>query len=218
MNNIFKLFYCSLFVFTIIVSPLKANEHTDKTRSFLNESLKLLEKDNLTEARKHQIIVDRYIPYVNFGWNAKMAMGRPYQQLSKQEQQEYIDEYTKYISYLWLPKLNYDRRLGIKIAVLDKSQKLNDTDENVTIQLEALDGAKYDLILRTRLTKDAKQFQILNLNMEGIDLASMYRTQFQSIMEQNKGDPKSVITYLKKQNAEYKKKADFNIDLNKYKK
>lgn len=197
---------------------MQANEHTDKTRVFLNGSLSLLEKDNLTEAKKHQILVDRYIPYINFDWNAKMAIGRPYQQMSKQEQKEYVEEYTKYIAYIWLPKLNYDRRLGIKIAVLEKSQKINDTDENVTIQLEALDGVKYDLILRTRINKDTKQFQILNINMEGVDLASIYRTQFNTIMEKNKGNPRSVLLYLKEQNANYKKKADFVVDLKKYQK
>ena len=55
MNNIFKLFYCSLFVFTIIVSPLKANEHTDQTRSFLNESLKLKERIILPIIEKEDI-------------------------------------------------------------------------------------------------------------------------------------------------------------------
>ena len=182
-----------------------------QAKKFLTETLTILETGNKTNKEKRQIIVNRYMPNINFEWSAKASLGRPYLQLSKEDQQAYIREYTKFLVYAWLPKLNYDTKSGIKMNILDKSNKLNDTDETITLVISMKDGTKYEAFLRTRIDKKNNKFQILNIVVEGIDLAASYRAQFSSLIEQNKNDPKSVIQYLIQQNKEKQKLVDFTI-------
>ena len=207
-----KMMLCfSFFYFIAIASYADVSEHVKQAREFLNSTLKILETGNKTNQEKRQIIVNRYMPNINFAWNAKSALGRPYLQLSKEQQKEYIDEYTKFLVYTWLPKLNYDTKSGIKMSISDKSTRLTETDETITLIILMQDGTKYEAFLRTRIDKQTNKFQILNIFVEGIDLAASYRAQFTSYIEQNKNDPSSIIKYLKQQNQEKQKIADFII-------
>ena len=124
---------------------------------------------------------------------------------------EYINEYTKFLVYTWLPKLNYDTKSGIKMSISDKSTPLTDTDETITLIISMPDGTKYEAFLRTKIDKKTHKFQILNILVEGIDLVLSYRAQFVGYMEQNKNDPRSIIQYLKQQNQIKKQNADFVI-------
>ena len=218
MKKIFfyKISFFSIFIFCFlstnssIAVAESSPKHVEMAKKFLNETLKILANKDKTEQQKRQIIVNRYINNINFEWNAKTALGRPFLQLSKQEQQEYVKEYTNFLIYSWLPKMSYDKKSGIVFSVADKSEKINDTDANIYLLITTKDGNGYEVVLRTRMTKEDK-FEILNLYFEGIDLASSYRAQFTSYMEQNRNDPRSVIQYLKEQNKEKKKMVDFNI-------
>lgn len=209
--SFFSIFiFCFLSTNSSIVVAESASKHVEMSKKILNDTLKILENNANTEQKKRQIIVNKYIENVNFEWNARSALGRPFLQLSQQEQQEYVKEYTKFLIYSWLPKMSYDKKSGVVFSVADKSEKINDTDANIYLLITTKDGNRYEVVLRTRITKEDK-FEILNLYFEGIDLASSYRAQFTSYMEQNRNDPRSVIQYLKEQNKEKKKMVDFNI-------
>ena len=209
--SFFSIFiFCFLSTNSSIVVAEGASKHVEMSKKILNDTLKILENNANTEQKKRQIIVNKYIENVNFEWNARAALGRPFLQLSQQEQREYVKEYTKFLIYSWLPKMSYDKKSGIVFSVADKSEKINDTDANIYLLITTKDGNRYEVVLRTRITKEDK-FEILNLYFEGIDLASSYRAQFTGHMEQNRNDPRSVIQYLKEQNKEKKKMIDFNI-------
>ena len=213
------MFNCKKFLFIIcffIISCLfnteaNANMHSKIASKFLDEGLQISENDSLSKKQKLQKLIDKYAGAMNFSWNAKMAMGRPFQQLTKKEQDEYIREYSRYLSYLWLPKFNFNRKSGVKLTVLEKTEKINDTDENVKLVIEDPNSSKYDVIVRTRITKN-NEFQMLNVVIAGINIANLYRTQFTSYMEKNNNDPRSIISFLKKQNAILKTKAIFTLN------
>jgi len=214
MKNV--LLFIVLFVGLLSVKPnmSKADEYYRLADKFLTEGLLINEDEGLTKKQKLQKLIDKYIGSMDLAWNAKMALGRPYQKLSKEEQKEYIDEYSRYVAYVWLPKFNFNRKNGVKITVLEKTQKINDTDANVKMVVEDPNASKYDVVIRTRITKDG-EFKLLNMSVEGIDLANSYRAQFTSYIEQHNNDPRSIIEYLKKQNKIQKAKALFTVNLKK---
>ena len=206
----------SFYISGYSLSFADTSKHVVITRNFLNEIMTLLKSKDKTDKQKKQIIIDRYMKNVDFEWSAKMALGRLYLQLSQKEQDEYIDEYRKYIVYTWLQRLNYNSESKVKISVLDKSLKINNTDENVMLVVVFDSETKYELSLYTRITND-NLFKILNLSFEGIDMTSTYRSQFTDYIEQHKNDPKSIIKYLKKQNKEKEKIVSFKVSLRKKK-
>ena len=112
-----------------------------------------------------------------------------------------------------LPELvKKSRSAGMKVEAVIGDKAYSDKKN-----IDAAKEGGYELIAKLNpvitqgnRTKEDK-FEILNLYFEGIDLASSYRAQFTSYMEQNRNDPRSVIKYLKEQNKEKKKMVDFNI-------
>lgn len=213
LKNIFcRILFCFLCCF-FVVQPAIAkkhviSEHVYTVKIFVDETISLLKSTKITNKQKRQAIIDKYKSNIDFIWIAKNALGRMYLQLSEEERNVYINEFTKFFIYTWLPKLVYNGKNKIDVKVLDKSVKVTDTDENVTLLIKIGKSEKYKIILRTRISKDGK-FQVLNLSFEGIDLMSSYKAQFSDYIEEHKNDPKSIISYLKLQNKNKKNFVDF---------
>ncbi len=207
-----KVFFCfSLFVFSFSSSLLaNASEHINFVEKVLNDVLNTLEKE--TEMpKKRQAVVNKYFYLIDFEWNAKMALGRPFKDLADAEKTEYINEYTKFVAYSWLPKMNYDRSLNLKFFVRKDSEKMGKQDEKVCVEITAPDSAKYEVYLRIRCLEEEKRCKILNVDVEGVDLALSYRAQFESYIEEHGGRGNSIIAFLKSKNQEYKKSVDFKL-------
>ena len=213
LENIFcRILFCFLCCFFVTQSALAKkhviSEHVYTAKIFVDETISLLKSTKITNKQKRQAIVDKYKSNIDFVWIAKNALGRMYLQLSEEEKNIYIDEFTRFFIYTWLPKLVYDGKSKIDVKVLNKSVKVTDTDENVTLLIKIGKSEKYKIVLRTRILKDGK-FQVLNLSFEGIDLISSYKAQFSDYIEKHKNDPKSIITYLKLQNKNKRNFVDF---------
>ena len=206
----------SLVLGANIVHKAQAGNQVQCFRAFLDDTMTLLEQQNLSINKKRQMIIDRYLPIINFEFNAKMAMGLPYKALSPQDQKEYVNEYTKLLAYTWLPKLNYDRRNGLVVTVVDKSQPVNDKDEIVKAKMQTPDGKSYDMDLRIRdlsHTDRKIKCQILNIVVEGVDLAATYRAQFSDQIEKNNGDGRVVTKHLKEQNIKSKNETGLIVNV-----
>ena len=215
-KKIFLVSSLSLVLGISQVRTAQAGNQAQCFRGFINETMELLEKGDISINKKRQMIIDRYLPIINFEFNAKMAMGLPYKALSPQDQKEYVNEYTKLLAYTWLPKLNYDRKNGIVITVMDKTQPVNDKDEIVKVKMQTPDGKSYDIDLRVRdlSNTDRKiKCQILNIVVEGVDLAATYRAQFSDQIEKNNGDGRVITKFLKEQNAKSKKETGLVVNV-----
>lgn len=166
-----------------------------------------IESKNFSQAEREQIVVDTYFPYFNFEWFAKMSLGRPYKMLTPQQQKEYINEFSKFFSYIYLPYFDYDRKVGILLKIEPKTIKINDTDSIVKIVLTAPDSKKYNIDVRIRKVNDERKINFLNLTIDGIDIAMSYRAQFTSYIEDHNNDATSIIKFLKEKNNQYSKKS-----------
>ena len=207
-----KKFFICFFLFLSLLSSLSlASQHTQYVQYVLNDVLKSLEA-NSSQQQKRQTVVNKYYRLIDFEWNAKMALGRPYKELTANEQGEYLKEYTRFIAYSWLPKLNYDRSLNLKFTVHQEGEKVGKQDENVVIDMMVPDGTKYSTALRIRCYKE-NDCKVLNVNIEGVDLALSYRAQFSSYIEEHGNKANSIIAFLKQKNSEFKKNVDFKLPI-----
>ena len=209
LKRSFFCWFCLVFLL-LNQSLANATEHTDCATRVLDDVLTTLEKQTDMK-QKRQAVVDKYYRLIDFEWNARMALGRPYKDLNDVDKKEYLKEYTKFVAYSWLPKLNYDRSLNLKFNVKKNSEKLGKQDERVCIEITAPDSAKYEVYVRIRYFPDTKTCKILDVDVEGVDLALSYRAQFESYIEANGGRATSILSFLKEKNKEYKKNVDFKL-------
>lgn len=199
---------CSLCLFHNVFISCKADEMEPRyiEQLFYGYADKI-ESKNYSQTEREQIIIDTYYPYFNFEWLAKMSLGRAYKTLTPQQQKEYINEFSKFFSYVYLPSFDYDRKIGILLKIEPKTIKINDTDSIVKVVLTAPDSKKYNIDVRVRKTNDKRKINFLNLTIDGIDLAMSYRAQFTSYIEGHNNDATSIIKFLKDKNNQYSKKS-----------
>lgn len=214
-----KYIFISIFLFFFVAIVNIENAKTveyDSMALCVNDLIvrgqKFVEDDRYTVLQKKQMLIDVFTVYFLFDWNAKMALGRPFQSLTDAEKKTYITEYSKYFSYTWFPELFYDKRNGIKINIRPTSEVINEKDSIVNVDVISPDGKKYELALRVR-KNDKKDMpcNILNLTLEGIDLAMSYRSQFASYIEANNNRANSIIGYLKEKNDKLKKTSGLTV-------
>ena len=203
------LLFFSLLLFYLLI---KNNVFADEVNSNLNcirSMADIIVKGNSDvknmDISKHkQFAVDTYFPYFDLEWTAKMSIGVNYKNLNKVNQDKYLKEFSKFFSYIWLPYLYVDNTTGARLVVKDKTTKVNN-DEYVDIVIYLPDGKTINLKLRVRNKPEWQHCKILNIVVDGVDLAMSYRAQFDAYIAQNNGRSDSIIEYLTKKNQQYKK-------------
>ncbi len=213
MMSFLKTAFCYFVAFNIVFAPKvcfgAVSEHVKIAQKLLNETVSILKEKDKTSDEKKQILIERYVKNIDFDWNAKMALGRLFLQLPQNEQKKYLIEYKKFITYTWLSKLGQNILDGVNMKIKEKSSKINENEEYVTLLIKLDNSEIYEAVLRTKLSNGV--FKILNINIEGIDLAAAYRADFLSYIEQHDGNPKNIIKYLEDQNKRIKKTSNFEI-------
>ena len=185
-----------------------ANETTSNIDCIKNMVNKIMKNNpdikNMNSLKQKQFAVDSYFPYFDLEWTAKMSIGVNYKNLDKNNQDRYLKEFSKFFSYIWLPYLYIDNTTGARLVVKDKTTKINN-DEYIDIVIYAPDGKTFSLKLRVRNKPEWKHCKILNIVVDGVDLAMSYRAQFDAYIEQHNGKSDSIIDYLTEKNQQYKK-------------
>lgn len=119
-------------------------------------------------------------------WNAKMALGRPYKEMSSPQQSEYLKLYEDLIISKWFPYLYNVEKLDSYI-VIENVSNITATDDNVKVSFRYKDEGKISsAIVEFRIREyENGELKILNIVAEGIDLALSYRTDFESILSKH---------------------------------
>lgn len=210
---IFKSFCIIIVLFLNIKTTSFANNKVKYVEDIQADIMKILHNSQ-DDNRTKQLIIDKYAKYIDFEWNAKNALGRYFLDLTDEEKNNYICEYACFISYSWLPKLDFQKVKGVKINILNNTIPLNNkfNDENVVIKITLPDGLIYTVNLRIREMLD-NSFKILNIDVEGVDLAMMYRYQFESLINSNGNSAKFLLNHLIATNNKNITKGEFNFKL-----
>ena len=160
--------------------------------------------NKMDKTKQKQALINSYYPYFDLEWMAKMSIGINYKGLDDVNQGKYLKEFAKFFSYIWLPYLYVDNTLGARVVVKDKITKINN-DEYIDVVIYSPDGKTFNLKLRVRNKPEWQHCKILNIVVDGVDLAMSYRAQFDAYIEKNNGKSSSVIEYLAEKNIQYKK-------------
>ena len=101
------------------------------------------------------------------------------------------------------------------MVVNDKTTKINN-DEHVDVVIYSPDGKTFNLKLRIRNKPEWEHCKILDVIVDGVDLAMSYRAQFDAYIEQNNGKSDIIIDYLAKKNQQYNKESEIILPIEWY--
>ena len=205
LKNGLKLIAFFALSFTAMANISKAEDSKNVafTKVFINKVLDITSSGKPMEYIE-QKVSDDFTSTLDFEVQSKMALGVKYKQLTDEEKKDFVYEYGTFLAYSWLPKIANLNRNNSRVLIANKVEKLSASDENVNVSFVLPNSSSVDLNIRVRCKQD-KPCKFVNLVLEGIDLANMYNTQFNTYIEKHNGQVNSVIKYLRDENAKFKK-------------
>jgi phospholipid transport system substrate-binding protein len=171
-----------LFVlnFYLTPSPLIAGEPTEQIRATVDRVLAILRDPNLkSDAKKkerrdrlRQIIYSRF----DFAAMAKHSLGSHWRRRSLEEQQEFVELFTRLLEDSYLDKIeSYN---GEKFKYTRESQDKNYAE--VDTKLVTKKGEEFSINYRLHSTNG--EWKVYDVIIENISLVNNYRSQFNRIL------------------------------------
>ncbi len=205
--TLFVFMGLSLTSFSAMAEPEGPHQRIEKTTASLlaliEEAKTYFDKDPDRFYRELTTIID---PLVDFKSFTRSVMGdygtrAYYSSLNKEQKTQYKKDYQRFIGRFKAGLVNtYGKGLlafgGQKIQVVApdaEAQKAIAAKKSVTVKQEIQGSEKtYTLEYKMRPSKQG-EWLLRNVSIEGINIGQLYRNQFMSAMDANKGDFAAVI-------------------------
>lgn len=197
-----------LMFFLFFNSVIFADSESGVTyiRKVIDDTIKIAINKKLSIEEKRNEVIFSLSKEFDSTWNARMSLGKIWNEFTDDDRKKYINSYCFYIAYQWLPKLQFTTANDIKINVSEKIEKINETDFYVDVNILSPDGKSYFVIFR--VSKNENNFIIRDLSVDGVSLAITNRSQFSSFIEE-KGI-KSFLSFLDNKIEESRKNIKIN--------
>ena len=151
----------------------------DYVNTFIDKIILTAKEKGISNAAKEEKCIALSDEYVDFEWNAKMAIGRHFKSMNELQQKEYLSLYRKLLINKWLPKI-YNVSSLVNIKINKNVDQINETDEMIKgkffFKNEKGKEDNFTIDIRVRLVDG--RYKVLNILVENVDLAMSYRSDF----------------------------------------
>lgn len=149
----------------------------DKLKNNLEKVFTVLQEKDLDQQAKNNRIVDIVTPMFDFELMAKLSLGRKYWPgLSREEKQKFTELFVKRLksSYLKNLTLYTDEKVIYEPAVQVKNK--------IHIPTHLISKDK-KISMLYKFFKDAEDWKIYDLEIQGVSIIQSYRSQFSQILD-----------------------------------
>jgi len=197
-----KFFFVLVVLFPLLVSPQFTCAATPGQsnpmaliQSGTEKALLTLHESESGQApslrqRKNEIL-NNVSEYFNFDEMAKRALGRPWKEQAPDKRQEFTLLFKQLIFNTYINRLeNYT---GSKERVFYDSEKLD--GDYATVKTHVVYQGDNNVEIEYRLHRDAGEWKVYDVVVEGISIVENYRSQFASILNNESFD--SLLSRLR---------------------
>jgi phospholipid transport system substrate-binding protein len=180
--------------FTCAAAPSQSNPKA-LIESGTERALQILHESESGQApslrqRKNEIL-NNVSEYFNFDEMAKRALGRPWKEQAPDKRQEFTQLFKQLIFNTYINRLeNYT---GSKERVFYDSEKLD--GDYATVKTHVVYQGDNNVEIEYRLHRDAGEWKVYDVVVEGISIVENYRSQFASILNNESFD--SLLSRLR---------------------
>jgi len=195
-----------LFLLGLVPPTLRAADVPDPTaqmKPFIDKVMSILEhadfkKDPNCIICKRLIDVSR--ERFDFHEMSKRVLGRTWRKLSKEQQEEFVDLFTRLLQYAYIGKL--EQYTGQKIIF--KGERIR--GKRAQVQTEISDGQQ-SIAVSYIMLLEGDQWMVYDVIIEGVSLVRNYMEQFREILRKEKyeGLVKQIESKVKQLEAERRK-------------
>ncbi|MBE7637220.1 ABC transporter substrate-binding protein [Sneathiella sp. P13V-1] len=182
-----------------VLSPAHAyaKEETKSATSLVNElgqeAVKLLANADLDETKKREGFTRLLERDFDMRLIGRFVLGKHWRNASKEEQEEYLALFQKYIVNTYQKRIGEYSGENLKII---KSQELNKKEELVNSQIVRPSGPPIKLDWRVRRKKSG-ELKIVDIIVENVSMALTHREEFSAVISSNGGKVSGLIEKLK---------------------
>ncbi|WP_044407269.1 MlaC/ttg2D family ABC transporter substrate-binding protein [Thiomicrospira microaerophila] len=147
-----------------------------------------------------QAFTEQYaLPYIDTPRMARFIVGRSWRAASEQQQQAFVDEFTKSMLRSYSSSL-----LNLNIERIDVAASIPDGDGRVLIPTKILQGSgkSAEVVYRVFQERDSGNWMIYDVIVEGISVLVSFREAYSSDIERHGLD--RVIANLQERNKDFK--------------
>lgn len=168
--------------------PQKKLRYVDQ---LVDKFFTIVAEDHKTTRERVQLLKDAFLREIDFKWNARLALRSYWRQLNDEQKVEFVQLYKAMITHTWETKAEIILSVPRYAVKVDpRYRTVNTKDDDVDIVISAQGNRKVIITLRVRggdLYTDS-EFKVVNLTIEGIDMAESYNSQFKAYLEKNSID------------------------------
>ena len=209
--NIYKLMSKSLLslitCFFLATSMVASAENMSEPQTLVkNASAKMLKalEDNQAELEKspekiYSLVEDILMPYFDFEKMSKLALGKNWRQLDKEQRVQFVEEFRLLLIRTYSTAMLEYTNEEIRLLPFrdDVSRK------RVTVPMEVIQPAGPSMPMALSLFQnDSSEWKVYDVKIDGISLVTNYRSSFATEIR-NKGVD-SLISDLAERNAKLK--------------
>ncbi len=199
---------CFLLVMPLFGYSAQGQSPTDQMKPFVHKVMKILKNADFKEDPKCiicQRLIDVSRERFDFHEMSKRVLGRSWRKLSKKEQDDFVDLFTRLLQYAYIGKL--EKYTGQK--VIFKGQRIK--GKRAQVQTELNDGQQSVAVSYIMLL-EGDQWMVYDVIIEGVSLVRNYMEQFKEILRKEKysGLVKQIEKKIKDLEAERRQRFSQN--------
>jgi phospholipid transport system substrate-binding protein len=137
----------------------------------------------------------------DFRTMSRLVLARNWKVLSKEEREEFVDEFTEYLANDYGSRI--ERYEQEEVAVLGEQPEPRG---DVTVKTKIVGGENDGALVDYRMRKQDEDWKIIDVVIDGISLVANFRDQFRDVM--GREGPSALLTKLREKNARDSAPAD----------
>ncbi|RZI47467.1 ABC transporter substrate-binding protein [Rickettsiales endosymbiont of Peranema trichophorum] len=178
---------CTLMIIPVALLFASDRPTLDRAQNFINNNaqnvLIILQSREQTPPPKERLS-NLFLSIVDYDWIGKFALGKYWNDLSKEQQDKYYEVYKNYLCSVYVSKYTEYNKQTYKIT---DTRKMESEQYSVFMKI-ALPDRNDILDIAYRLRKDGDSFKIIDIMAEGVSLANTQRAEFTSFLSSHSFD------------------------------
>jgi phospholipid transport system substrate-binding protein len=189
MRRLFAFFVLSAFAFAVFAQQQQQQASQlgpeELVKQVTDDVLNTIKTDKQLAAgdkqRALKLAEEKVLPHIDFREATRLAVGRAWQQASKEQQEKLVTEFRKMLVRIYSQAI--EPYQGQTMKVLPVHMKPGDTDVTVRNQYVRAGGGK-PVLLDYQMHKTPQGWKIYDIVVEGVSLVLTYRSEFDAVVKQ----------------------------------
>ena len=181
-------FFASLFVCALVAAPAFAQQLSPQqlVQKITDDVLAAVKSDKQLAAGDRQKAVkvaeEKVLPYVDFEYSTRLAVGRAWRQASPEQRQRLVSEFRNMLVRTYSNSVSAYQ--GQTLKVLPQRGKGDNTEDEATVRTQFVRAGGQPLPIDFSMHKVGSDWKVYDITVEGVSLVLTYRSEFDAIVKQ----------------------------------